>query len=203
MHLIHENYKSFFVWSLWMTVRILCFTNEYRETLPHAFLGAYVPALTHAHVHSCIDNPARTRRQVRAYTNIFVSLRFPRYPLRIYLFFQATRTISLHDVRILDVYSFTLSAIFSIVSTTVSHSIMTIARAIAMFEDRAAFKYIRLWILCKAHRLELMIRGTNGGLDFKFPIIYTVYNKESGNNDIKIFSDILIFNTLHLQLLIF
>lgn len=79
--------------------------RDVTQRRPHVPLGAHVPALAHARVHSCIGNPARTRRQVRAYTNIFVSLRFPRYPLRIYLPFRATRTISLHDVRILTVYS--------------------------------------------------------------------------------------------------
>lgn len=57
-------------------------------------LSEHVPALTHARVHECIGNSTRTHRQVRAYTNISVSLRFPRYPLRIYLFFQVTRMIS-------------------------------------------------------------------------------------------------------------
>lgn len=81
-----------------MTVRILCFTNEYGVTLLHVPLGAHAPALARARVHSCIGNSAR--RQVRAYTNIFVSLRFPRYPLRIYLPFQANA----HDLSTRPMY---------------------------------------------------------------------------------------------------
>jgi len=87
-------------------MRILYFTNDYRETLPHVPLGASALALTRARVHSCIVVTRRERAGKFAPTRIR-EFTFPTISITDLFILSSKRARSLHtiNVRIFDVYS--------------------------------------------------------------------------------------------------